>query len=318
MTTRALVLGSGGVTGVAWEAGVLSGLQESGADPSAWDVVIGSSAGAFVGAWFASGRVAALRETQLTADPARAERELKAATGTALFDALRLGTRPGLGWVPTAWATTASLAAMRRYAVARGPAALPNVGASLRSRRAGRTLGPDDVARIGDLVLLGHADERPGWIGYIERELGPVRDWPAPLVVTALHLASGARGAFSARSGTPLAHAVAASTAVPLVVGPVTIDGHRYGDGGTGSPTNADLAAGFDEVLVVAPVDRGALAGEVAGLRAAGSHVVVVRPGASAALLGRGVTTLDVRRRPACAAAGYVEGVRLGSALAER
>jgi NTE family protein len=111
---------------------------------------------------------------------------------------------------------------------------------------------------------------------------------------------------------------VAASTAVPLVVGPVTIDGHRYGDGGTGSPTNADLAAGFDEVLVVAPVDRGALAGEVAGLRATGARVVVVRPGASAALLGRGVTTLDVRRRPACAAAGYAEGLRLGSALAGR
>ncbi len=41
MTTRALVLGSGGLTGIAWEAGVLCRLDEERVDPTTWDVVIG-------------------------------------------------------------------------------------------------------------------------------------------------------------------------------------------------------------------------------------------------------------------------------------
>ncbi len=52
--TRAIVLGGGGVTGIAWEIGVLSGLADGGIDLRA-DAVIGTSAGAFVGAALASG-----------------------------------------------------------------------------------------------------------------------------------------------------------------------------------------------------------------------------------------------------------------------
>jgi hypothetical protein len=52
--TRAIVLGGGGVTGIAWEIGVLSGLADGGVDLRA-DAVIGTSAGAFVGAALASG-----------------------------------------------------------------------------------------------------------------------------------------------------------------------------------------------------------------------------------------------------------------------
>jgi len=52
--TRAIVLGGGGVTGIAWELGVLNGLAEDGVDLRA-DAVIGTSAGAFVGAALASG-----------------------------------------------------------------------------------------------------------------------------------------------------------------------------------------------------------------------------------------------------------------------
>ncbi|WP_152397727.1 patatin-like phospholipase family protein [Paenibacillus cellulositrophicus] len=53
--TRAVVLGGGGVTGIAWEVGVLAGLLESGVDLHRADVIIGTSAGAFVGAALASG-----------------------------------------------------------------------------------------------------------------------------------------------------------------------------------------------------------------------------------------------------------------------
>jgi NTE family protein len=44
----AIVLGGGGVTGIAWEIGVLAGLLDAGVDLGA-DAVFGTSAGSFVG-----------------------------------------------------------------------------------------------------------------------------------------------------------------------------------------------------------------------------------------------------------------------------
>jgi NTE family protein len=54
-TNRALVLGGGGITGIAWELGLLTGLRDLGADLSGADLVIGTSAGAYVGALLATG-----------------------------------------------------------------------------------------------------------------------------------------------------------------------------------------------------------------------------------------------------------------------
>jgi NTE family protein len=55
MATRALVLGGGGITGVAWEIGILAGLEEAGVELRNADLVVGSSAGAIVGAQYTSG-----------------------------------------------------------------------------------------------------------------------------------------------------------------------------------------------------------------------------------------------------------------------
>jgi NTE family protein len=52
---RALVLGGGGVAGVAWELGILMGLYNSGVDVSNADLIIGTSAGSVVGAQISSG-----------------------------------------------------------------------------------------------------------------------------------------------------------------------------------------------------------------------------------------------------------------------
>jgi NTE family protein len=55
LPSRALVLGGGGVTGIAWEIGLLAGLRAAGVDLSTADAVIGTSAGAFVGVALTSG-----------------------------------------------------------------------------------------------------------------------------------------------------------------------------------------------------------------------------------------------------------------------
>jgi NTE family protein len=52
---RALVLAGGGITGIGWELGVLAGLAELGVDLTNADVVVGTSAGAVVGAQLTSG-----------------------------------------------------------------------------------------------------------------------------------------------------------------------------------------------------------------------------------------------------------------------
>ncbi|MNM34419.1 Patatin-like phospholipase [compost metagenome] len=53
--TRAVVLGGGGVTGMAWEIGVMLGLSEAGVDLGKADAIFGTSAGSFAGAALASG-----------------------------------------------------------------------------------------------------------------------------------------------------------------------------------------------------------------------------------------------------------------------
>lgn len=53
--SRVLVFGGGGVTGIAWETGVLVGLRDVGVDLSDADLIVGTSAGSTVGAQVAAG-----------------------------------------------------------------------------------------------------------------------------------------------------------------------------------------------------------------------------------------------------------------------
>ncbi|WP_331767583.1 patatin-like phospholipase family protein [Embleya sp. NBC_00896] len=54
--TRALVLGPGGVAGTAWLAGLVVGLRRAGVDLADADLIVGTSAGAIVGAMIATGQ----------------------------------------------------------------------------------------------------------------------------------------------------------------------------------------------------------------------------------------------------------------------
>lgn len=53
--TLALVLGGGGVAGIAWETGILAGLAAQGVDVTTADRIVGTSAGSVVGPQLASG-----------------------------------------------------------------------------------------------------------------------------------------------------------------------------------------------------------------------------------------------------------------------
>ena len=118
--------------------------------------------------------------------------------------------------------------------------------------------------------------------------------------------------AFDADSGVALLDAVTASCAVPLVYPPITIGGRRYVDGGMRSITNADLAAGCDTVLVVAPFPGApgsplgpALDDQVAGLREkAEVHVVLAD---EVALRAFGTNPLDAATRAPSALAGRAQ-----------
>src|SRR6201987_3614807 len=66
MDRRALVLSGGGVTGIAWETGLIAGLAGLGIDLAAADVIIGTSAGSVVGTDIVSGQeLEALYQAQL-------------------------------------------------------------------------------------------------------------------------------------------------------------------------------------------------------------------------------------------------------------
>jgi NTE family protein len=56
MSGSALVLGGGGVTGIAWELGMIAGLADAGVDLAGADLVVGTSAGSVVGAQITSGK----------------------------------------------------------------------------------------------------------------------------------------------------------------------------------------------------------------------------------------------------------------------
>jgi len=82
MLTRAVVLGGGGLAGIAWELGILVGLAEAGVDVRNADLFLGTSAGAFVAAQITSGlTLDELFKRQI--DPVWASKELSASPEVA-------------------------------------------------------------------------------------------------------------------------------------------------------------------------------------------------------------------------------------------
>jgi NTE family protein len=177
------------------------------------------------------------------------------------------------------------------------------------------------AARIGKMALAASTVPEASRREVIAGRLG-VTEWPSRnLRITAVDAATGEFKVFDRDSGVSIVDAVGASCAVPGVWPPVTIDGRRYIDGGVRSATNADLAAGYPRVVIIAPISFGgrfmpSVSGQAAALRAAGATVVVITPDAAAKqAIGRNV--LDPARRPASAEAGRTQAATIADEVAK-
>jgi NTE family protein len=270
MTTRALVLGGGGLAGIAWEAGLLAGFADAGVDVAGADFVLGTSAGSVIA-------------TQLT-------------TGVPWSDMLARQVDPARQNEEIAPVGTAHLALWEELTSATEEPADP---AEVRRRQGRLALAADTVPEPDRLIVVAARL--------------PVHEWPdRPLAIVAVEAISGEPVVFDRHSGVGLVDAVAASCAVPGVWPPVTIGGGRYIDGGVRSLNNVDLAAGYDRVLVVAPVADPVTESQVAELTAGGAHVEVVVPDEPTAAIFAG-DPLDPAVRTPAAQAGLVQA---GTAVA--
>ncbi|MFC9296762.1 patatin-like phospholipase family protein [Streptomyces sp. NPDC057011] len=165
--------------------------------------------------------------------------------------------------------------------------------------------------RVGALALAADTEEEAERRKVLEARLVS-REWPERrFVITAVDAVSGEPADFDRESGAGLVDAVSASCAVPGVWPPVTVGGRRFIDGGIRSATNADLAAGYARVVILAPIALGSglipsPAAQAARLRAAGAKVLLITPSAQARkAFGRNV--LDPARRDPAARAGLAQ-----------
>lgn len=272
---RALVLGGGGLSGVAWETGILAGLAAGGADVTTADYVLGTSAGATVAAQIGSGlAIAELFDRQTV--PALQSAELT----------------PDLGRVIELMESWATL-----------PLEFPDP-AELR-----RVVGQRALA----VQTVPEAERRAVIAGRL-----PQHTWPSrQLAVVAVDAHSGEVRVFDNDSGADLVDAVTASCAIPGIWPPVTIGPARYIDGGARSVVNADLAAGYQRVLILAPMADPSLDEQVAGLVGAGeeAEVLVITPD-DESTAAFGLNPLDPAVRAPAARAGYAQGQRAAAAAA--
>jgi NTE family protein len=261
----ALVLGAGGLVGVAHHVGVLRALEdETGIGEPEADLVVGTSAGSAIGAYLRSGWTT----TDLIERAADLRRAAPGRTSSSALDAVRHGV--GSAYIVARTAV--------RFP---SPLSLPPLGPLRRAFPAG-------------LVTMG------GGGGMLERELP--RAWPERRLWLASYDLVGRRRVVLGRPGEPyvaLPTAVKASCAIPGVYAPVRVADSVLVDGGAWSLTNVDLAAlaGCRAVVCIAPmsfdphrppavadrlvreVSTRLLFRTVARLKRQGVKVVVVAPG---------------------------------------
>jgi NTE family protein len=285
-----LVLGAGGSVGVAYHGAVVAALEEAtGWDPRSAAVMVGTSAGAITAAMLRAGVPAA--------DLARISEGKPLSDEGAHFARIGRPRRPR--------PQPSDLFRVRPMA---DPAAIVHALTHPWCHSAS--------ALVAAVMPAGGIPTHPISTGVNTVFAG---GWPAdPLWLCAVDLREGKRVVFG-RPGAPSAPvgtAVAASAAIPAYFQPVTIEGHRYVDGGVHSMVNVDLAAalGLDLVIVSAPMSdassrpsftadrlwrmmlRARLRAELRAFRGSDTEVAVIEP-SRRVLMAMGLNPMDARRR---------------------
>lgn len=280
---RALILGGGGPVGEAWESGVVAGLMEKGVDMSRVDLIIGTSAGAIVGARLASRMPpAAFINAALTPADDTTSRQSSDRTSSS--------PQPDLSFLA---------------------GKLQEIGKGKGSQQSIRAEIGEWAQKVRPVV-----SEQQFVAGY--HRWFPKKKWPSRAYeCISVEAGDGSLHVWSESSGVPLDLAVASSCALPGVFAPITINGHRYMDGGVRSVTNADLARGCQTAVVLAPTmglnDPLAksftrpLNGELQTLTESGCKVELIAPD-SESLKEFGASIGDETHRAPPFNAGRIEG----------
>ena len=186
--------------------------------------------------------------------------------------------------------------------------------ADIEPYTAGASTQAEQMIGLGRFALDADTVPEPERIAVIESRL-PSRDWPVrPTKLAAVDCVSGELTVFDAAAGVSLVEAVAASSAVPGIWPPVTIEGRRYMDGGVRSADNADLAEGFARVVVISPLGLDSplptfmpLHEVLASLKDGGAAVTLISPD-EASVAAIGTNALDPGTRVPAATAGRAQG----------
>lgn len=273
-----LVLGAGGPVGHAFHSGVLAALWDLGWDARAADVIIGTSAGAQVGALLRAG---------LSPDDL-----VHRVCGTPMSPE---GREIGRHFVRPDYRQPTY---PRRYLPAMPSYLVRNALLPWRWR-----MGRFFAALLPEgRVCLGPQVE-----GF--RRIFGLRWPPRELWIPAVNLRTGERVAFGRPEAptTCVGMAVACSGAVPSVVKPLTVGADRFVDGGMACFTHLDLAAqaGIDRLIVSSPLSmfrpfRYRLRLQLRRLVRQGVQVQCIEPSGDA-LRRMGWNPMDVGRAPAVA-----------------
>lgn len=278
--SRAVVLGSGGATGGAWELGVLKGLGDAGIDLTRADLFVGSSVGAVLASQIQSGQ--------------------------SIGDLYAARAGPPS---PIPAPSAASPAGHERSVVD-----VQYFQDCLRLWEGAR----EDVTvrlELGKRALATpHPIPEEAQVAQMKRRLA-LDGWPSRLVkIAAVDVSDGTVRFFDESHGVPMEVAVAASCAQPGLQAPVSVGDRRYMDGGIGG-TNIDGAAGYQIVVAITAFPaRLRTSQEIDVVRAAGGQVIHMAPDEeSRRAMGRDLS--DIRRARPAAEAGAHQAAEVAPAL---
>lgn len=295
MSNRSVVFSGGGVAGIAWELGVLLGLDD--AEPGLLARLlepkvsfIGTSAGSVVASQVASGTsLESLYLQQLAEETA----EIGAIFDPAVF------------------------------------------GQKLAVILEGTTSAEESRRRLGSFARQAEtatsADRRAVIAARLPVQVWPERR----VLITAVDTETGDLRVFDKTTGVELVDAVGASCAVPGIWPTVEIEGHHYMDGGMRSISNADLAAATsdvsihdpasdaDRVLVLVPSSATPPPGAFQSVAVSKAEIAALAPAQvfvlhadEVSVSAIGPNSLDPAVRPASAIAGREQGRAVAAQVA--